>query len=206
MESALTLGSADQQLGLRFKKLFLSDSDVGLKVKGVLNTVTAQCEVTGELNKFFRLGSLKPHDPNEAYQPDTRLRLGLGLKASGVGGKTYSADDVLLSVSAKKKLAVQRSQEVVRGRLLLRNYTQASVAANYDYNIRTEQWGGEVHAHLSHAIFRFTDDQDVRVTAGVRAPLTQQGVGAAQPYLRVQENCWALTVQPDGQWRVSYDL
>ncbi|PRW57684.1 outer envelope pore isoform B [Chlorella sorokiniana] len=66
MESALTLGSADQQLGLRFKKLFLSDSDVGLKVKGVLNTVTAQCEVTGELNKFFRLGSLKPHDPNEA--------------------------------------------------------------------------------------------------------------------------------------------
>ena len=33
MESALTLGSADQQLGLRFKKLFLSDSDVGLKVR-----------------------------------------------------------------------------------------------------------------------------------------------------------------------------
>lgn len=21
------------------------------------------------------------------------------------------------------------------------------------------QWGGELHAHLSHAIFRFTDDQ-----------------------------------------------
>lgn len=41
--------------------------------------------------QFFRLGSLKPHDPNEAYQPDTRLRLGLGIKASGVGGKTYSA-------------------------------------------------------------------------------------------------------------------
>lgn len=41
--------------------------------------------------QFFRLGSLKPHDPNEAYQPDTRLRLGLGIKASGVGGKTYTA-------------------------------------------------------------------------------------------------------------------
>ena len=38
------------------------------------------------------------------------------------------ADDVLLSVSAKKKLAVQRSQEVVRGRLLLRNYTQVGGA------------------------------------------------------------------------------
>lgn len=31
---------------------------------------------------------------------------------------------MLLSVSAKKKVAVHRSQEVVRGRLLLRNYTQ----------------------------------------------------------------------------------
>lgn len=107
-----------------------------------------------------------------------------------------SADDLLLSLSAKKKVQVQRSQEVVRGRLLLRNYTQASggrpataprcadfgqlpcagratawpariilaphgrshaadkrassatlrflqaaVAANYDYNIRTEKVG-----------------------------------------------------------------
>lgn len=33
-----------------------------------------------------------------------------------------------------------------------------------------------------------------------------QGVGAAKPYLRLQENCWALTVHPDGEWRVSYDL
>lgn len=35
METALTLGSADQQLGLRFKKLFLNDSDVGLKVRAM---------------------------------------------------------------------------------------------------------------------------------------------------------------------------
>lgn len=263
------------------------------------------------------------------------------------------ADDVLLSLSAKKKAQVQRSQEVVRGRVLLRNYTQAAAAATYDYNLRTEQvraerrgwdgacgghavgaprqarergqaaccgglaagaagvrrrggaaaplpaagaitrlpltcalphthphththahahaqWGGELHAHLSHAVFRFTDDQDVRLTAGVRAPLTQrvrrapvccgaagqavgrggagraggatqrscrqvrrgaggegraldtaglprpahapptlQGVGDPRPYLRVQENCWALTLQPEGrgmQWRVEYDL
>lgn len=33
-----------------------------------------------------------------------------------------------------------------------------------------------------------------------------QGVGVAQPYVRLQENCWALTVHPDGKWRVSYDL
>lgn len=34
MESALVLGSRDQQLGISFKKLFLSDSDVCLKVRG----------------------------------------------------------------------------------------------------------------------------------------------------------------------------
>jgi len=33
-----------------------------------------------------------------------------------------------------------------------------------------------------------------------------QGVGDAKPYLRLQENCWALTINPDGEWRVSYDL
>lgn len=206
MESRLELGSSSKQLGISFKKQFEHDSGVSLKVRGVLNTVTAQVQMNGALNKFFRAGKVKPFNPNEVYQPDTRLRLGVGVKAAGVGGKSLSADDLLLSLSAKKKVAVQRSQEVVRSRLLLRNYTQAAVAANYDYNIRTEQWAGELHGHVSHAIFRFTDDQDVRLTAGVRAPLTQRGVGEARPYLRVQENCWALTVHPDGQWRVSYDL
>ena len=108
--------------------------------------------------------------------------------------------------------------------------------------LHTSRWPGSLHIVLSCKL------QDVRLTAGVRAPLTQQvgvgtvicyrllppsydiiytlacwadscvvhqppfclsaaqGVGAAQPYLRVQENCWSLTVTPDGQWRVSYDL
>lgn len=206
METCLALGSRERQLGLSFKKLFQSDSGIELKVKGSLNTVTANCVVQGALNKFFRMGKLAAHNPNEAYQPDTRLRLGVGVKASGVGGQKVSADVLLLSLSAKKKVQVQRSQEVVRNRLLLRNYTQAALAANYDYNVRTEKWGGELHAHLSHAIFRFTDDQDIRITTGVRAPLSQQGVGTAKPYARIQENCWALTVHPDGEWRVSYDL
>lgn len=55
-------------------------------------------------------------------------------------------------------------------------------------------------------MFRFTEDQDVRLTAGVRAPLTHKGVGEARPYLRLQENCWSLVVHPDGEWRVAYDL
>ena len=223
---------------------------------------------------------------------------------------------------------MQRSQEVVRSRVLLRSHTEAAGSAHYDYNPRREQggggrvacrashlwegscvngsncrvgrerrsrclpaclpvgpssplplllllllllplssssqWSGEVHARLSHAMFRFADDQDVRLTAGVRAPLSQQvtlmmmrvclharppacphllgcevlhcrtdstvalhcialtfastplpantacyawqGLGAAKPYVRVQENCWALTVQAGGQWSVSYDL
>ncbi|EFN55602.1 hypothetical protein CHLNCDRAFT_52218 [Chlorella variabilis] len=198
MESALVLGSRERQLGISFKKLFQHDSGVELKVKGLLNTVSCNAELQGALNKFFRVGKLAVYKPNEVYQPDLRLRLGLGVKAAGVGGQKMSADDLLLSLSAKKRVQVQRSQEVVRNRLLLRNYTQASLGANYDYNLRSEKWGGELHARLSHAIFRFTDDQDVRLTAG--------GVGDPKPYARLQENCWSLTFHPNGEWRVGYDL
>jgi hypothetical protein len=54
MESALTLGSRERQLGLSFKKLFQHDSGVELKVRGALNTITASCEVQGALNKVRR--------------------------------------------------------------------------------------------------------------------------------------------------------
>lgn len=50
------LGSREQHLGLGFKKLFLSDSDVSLKVKGLLNTVTARCELQGALSKVQQGG------------------------------------------------------------------------------------------------------------------------------------------------------
>ena len=43
------------------------------------------------LPQFYRVGKLRAHDPQEVFQPDTRLRLGVGVKASGVGGKTFSA-------------------------------------------------------------------------------------------------------------------
>jgi hypothetical protein len=117
------------------------------------------------------MGKLAFFDPSEAYQPDTRLRLGMGVKASGVGGRTMSAgeryhsrfslppslapaqrtithpspavpltaDDVLLSLSAKKKVKVQRTQDYLKNRVLLRSYTQATAQASYDYNLRTEK-------------------------------------------------------------------
>ena len=43
-------------------------------------------------------------------------------------------------------------------------------------------------------------------TSQPSSAVPQQGVGEARPYLRVQENCWALTVHPDGVWKVEYDL
>ena len=55
-------------------------------------------------------------------------------------------------------------------------------------------------------MFRFTEDQDVRVTAGVRLPLLQSGVGDPQPFLRLQENAWSLHADAKGGWRVTYDL
>ena len=41
--------------------------------------------------QFFHLGKLPVMDSAEAYQPDTRLRLGMGVKATGVGGKAPTA-------------------------------------------------------------------------------------------------------------------
>lgn len=41
--------------------------------------------------QFFRVGKLAVYKPNEVYQPDLRLRLGLGVKAAGVGGQKMSA-------------------------------------------------------------------------------------------------------------------
>lgn len=51
METALNLGSRERQLGLCFKNKFQHDSGVELKVRGKLNTVTANCELQGALNK-----------------------------------------------------------------------------------------------------------------------------------------------------------
>ena len=50
MESAFVLGSSEQ-LGIAFKKRLEHDSGITLKVRGVLNTVTAKCEVQGALSK-----------------------------------------------------------------------------------------------------------------------------------------------------------
>lgn len=50
-----------------------------------------------------------------------------------------TADDVLLSLSAKKKVKVQRTQDYLKNRVLLRSYTQATAQASYDYNLRTEK-------------------------------------------------------------------
>ena len=50
METSFVLGSSEQ-LGIAFKKRLEHDSGITLKVRGVLNTVTAKCEVQGALNK-----------------------------------------------------------------------------------------------------------------------------------------------------------
>ncbi|KAL6780985.1 hypothetical protein ACKKBG_A09295 [Auxenochlorella protothecoides x Auxenochlorella symbiontica] len=199
METRLALDSKAKQLNLAFKKKFVHSTDTELKVQGRLNTTNAAATVNTSLNKYFYLGS-SVVKPNEAYQPDTRLRVGLGAKAS------TSSDDVTISLNAKKKMVLNRVQHLTRNRVVLDSYTQAVARVHYDFNPRSETWRGEASACLSHAVLRFTEDQDLRVTAGVRAPLTQHSVGQPEPFLRVQENCWTLNVDRHGGWNVLYDL
>ena len=94
------------------------------------------------VSQFFRIGRAPTFTAGDPFQPDARLRLAVGAKASAVGGKAPTTDDTAFTVSAKKKFVVNKQQEVVRNRVLLRSYTQAVAAANYDYNLRTERVGG----------------------------------------------------------------
>lgn len=82
METSLGLDNRAKQLCLHFKKRIEHSSDTVLKLRGTLNTVTAAADVTSTLNKFFRLGAAPSPQLGEIYQPDTRIRLGLGAKAS----------------------------------------------------------------------------------------------------------------------------
>ena len=55
METWLALDGRSKQLCLHAKKTFQHSSDVALKIKGVLNTVTAAYQVDGALFKVRRL-------------------------------------------------------------------------------------------------------------------------------------------------------
>jgi hypothetical protein len=117
-----------------------------------------------------------------------------------------ASDELVLSATAKQKATIQKTQEVIRGRAILRNYTQLKLSARYDYSPQADRFSGSAVAALSHAMFRITDDMDVRLTAGVAVPLSAKGAGRAEPFFRVQENSWSLVADSRGGWRVAYDL
>ena len=90
----------------------------------------------------MRLGRLAPPAPGEIYQPDTRLRVGVGLAVRGgtaSGGAAKLGEDASLAMSVKKKWALAKQQDVVRGRLVLRSYSQLSLGASYEYDLRRER-------------------------------------------------------------------
>lgn len=83
-------------------------------------------------------------------------------------------------------MVLHRSEDVLRSKVVVNGYTQAVARARYDYSPRADAWAGEASLAVSHAMLRFTDDQDVRVTAGVQVPLYQQSTGKPEPFFRVQ--------------------
>lgn len=86
---------------------------------------------------------------------------------------------------------------------------QAHARANYDYDIKKDTWSGKGEIGVSHAMFRFADDQDVRFTAGTQCSLSSRGITNPQPFVKFEENNWSLVVTSNGQrssWRISYAL
>ena len=53
-------------------------------------------------------------------------------------------------ISAKKKFVVNKRQEVVRNRVLLRSYTQATFSGHSEYDLRTEKVGRRGALRVPH--------------------------------------------------------
>jgi hypothetical protein len=136
------------------------------------------------------------------------VRLGLGI-ASGVSspaGGIFPTDEIFLRITGKQKLTISKQSDIIRGRQVLRNYSQAKFKASYDYNVRTEKWTGKASASLSHAMFRFAEDQDVRITAGYQTSINSYGLTEPKPFVRIEENCWQFESDFNGSWHVRYAL
>ena len=58
METSLVLDNRSKQLNLAFKKRFEHSSDVSLKLNGIVNTVTSNAQVDGNLQKVCLACSL----------------------------------------------------------------------------------------------------------------------------------------------------
>ncbi|GAB4813203.1 hypothetical protein N2152v2_000249 [Parachlorella kessleri] len=204
METSLGMDSNSKHLNLHFKKKFEHHSDVQLKLRGVLDTVTAQGRFHAGLHKVLRLGKTPLFSPNSVYQPDTRVQLGLGAKA------TTESDELLFSLGAKKRFVLQERTEIIRNRINLLGYTELVLRAGYDYNPRLERWAGEASVQGTHSIFGFTEGQDLRVSAGYRARFTPTGVTSQEPFLKIRENNWGLQTnfKRGGRkdWLLTYDL
>lgn len=125
---------------------------------------------------------------------------------SSTGRGVFPTDEVFLRITGKQKFTVAKQSEIIRGRQVLRNYSQANFKASYDYNVRTENWTGQASASLSHAMFRFAEDQDVRITAGYQTTLSNFGLSQPKPFVRIEENCWRFESDLNGSWFVRYAL
>lgn len=90
-------------------------------VKGWLNTSTTAGRVDASLVKHFRVGSAPLFSSSDVYKPDQRPRLGIGVKIT-----SSAPEDAVLMLTLKQKKRLAKSTDFVRGRNILRSYTQAS--------------------------------------------------------------------------------
>jgi len=71
----------------------------------------------------------------------------------------------------------------------------------FGYNLRSSKGNLEERGRieLSHKVFNFTEDQDLKVKLGY-------DVGKRKWYGQLRENNWTLNADLSGQWNVLYDL
>ncbi|KAK9830477.1 hypothetical protein WJX72_011951 [[Myrmecia] bisecta] len=188
METQLTFDNQRRSLGLFFKEKFVTDSNLMLKVKGVIDTKTGQIDYAGSLRKFFY--SKTPPTPGQRIVVADRKRVKVGAGLSYISG----TEDVLCGLTVKKQFQLGEGEN------------WATFKAQADYNTQTQKMVGLGRAQFSKAIYNFTDTQDLRLRLGYKAHVTQEGVVTGEPYGQLRENNWSLNTDFKGHWSVRYDL
>eukprot|EP00884_Botryococcus_braunii_P020846 jgi/Botrbrau1/7445/Bobra.0083s0017.2 len=159
METQLVydLGGEGKQLGLRIRERIVTDSNLQLKVTGLLNTVTGHFGYFASLRKFFGsqpgIASTSWADQQLAKR---QARLGAGIYY------VSDTEDVLLALSARKYFDLGSDVWLL-----------CKLHASFD--TRTQRVEGHGRLQLSKSVFNFTDTQDIRVVVGVNALVTQEG-------------------------------
>ncbi|CEF98552.1 unnamed product [Ostreococcus tauri] len=176
METSLRYDSNRRALCLFAKERFTNNEDVVLTVSGSLDTRDGRIDGRAHVRKrFFAPARTTPLAPDRAD---------IGL--------TYETrrDDVRYGARVRKLLDVTPSGS---------GMTTLGIRGGVSYGIKRQAAEIEGTIELTHKVFNFQEDQDLRLRLGY-------DVATRKPYANLRENNWSFQTDFQRSWSVCYDL